>query len=122
IRVLAGMASSSFRWRERYSSLASGQLSPRVALDLDGIGFTSCCIRRGIADRPHDSASATHDHRSSPDFAGRTRDAVVAWFAAEVRANRSSPDIPFVANTTCRAPAFATCGLLARGLCDSGGM
>ena len=57
---------------------------------LGGGGLAPRSIRRGTADRAYDSASAAHDRRSSFDLAGRTVDAVVAWFATAIRAIRFS--------------------------------
>src|ERR1700741_5254245 len=112
------MAAHPFGRCERDSSLAGWKLSPWTVFDLGGIRLTPCRIRRGIADHPHGSAFVAHDHRSSFDFAGRSRDAVVAGFAAAVRTNRSWPGVPVARSTTRGAAMFAPCRLLARRVCD----
>src|SRR5258708_28863966 len=111
--VFARMASSSFGFCEHHSWLARGQFSARTVFDVGGVGLPSRGIRRGIADGPHGPASAAHDNRSSFDLGGCARDAVVARFAAAIRASRCRSTVPLAAGAAGRAGTFATCVLLA---------
>src|SRR5258708_14887011 len=111
--VFARMASSSFGFCEHHPWLARGQFSSRTVFDLGGVGLTSRGIRRGIADGPHGPASAALDNRSSFDLGGCARDAVVARFAAPIRASRCRSTVSLAAGAAGRAGTFATCVLLA---------
>jgi hypothetical protein len=111
--VSAGMASSSFGFRERDSFLASWQFLSWTVLDLAGSGLTSRSLRRGIADRPHGSAFAANDRRASLDLDRRTRDAVVARFAPEIPAIHSRSIVSVACDARNWTCIFAACVLLA---------
>ena len=122
IPVSSRVASSSFGFRERGSFLASCQLFFRTVLDLAGSGLTSRSLRRGIADRPHGSAFAAHDRRSSLDLGRSTRDAVVARFAPEIPAIHSRSIVSVACDARNWTCTFAACVLLARRCRSTAGM
>ena len=113
VSISAWMASSSFGLCECHSFLASWQFFSRTVLDLAGSGLTSRILRRGIADRPHGSAFAAHDRRSSFDSGGRTRNAVVARFAPEIPAIHSRSIVSLPGGARNCTLTFAACVLLA---------
>ncbi len=113
IPVSSRVASSSFGFRERGSFLASCQLFFWTVLDLAGSGLTSRSLRRGIADRPHGSAFAAHDRRSSLDLGRSTRDAVVARFVPKIPAIHSRSIVSVASDARNWTCTFAACVLLA---------
>jgi hypothetical protein len=112
IPVLARLASSSFGFRKRHSCLAGGQFSSRTILDLDCGGLASRCIRRGIADGPHGSASVAYDICPCADLGGRAGDTAAARFAAANCANRSWSTVAVSAGAVDWTCALATRVLL----------
>jgi len=107
------MALSSLALCEHHSCLARRQLSYRSIFDLGRTGLASRRIRRGIADRPYDSAPAADDPRASLDLVGRTGNAVLARFAAPIHAVRPFSPISMGARAVVGAIPISTCGLLA---------
>src|SRR5258706_2938558 len=109
------MASSSIAFCRHHSHLARREFSSRTTFDLGGFRLAPRRVRRGIPDRPHGSASAPDDDRSSFDLSERPSDAFVTRFAATFRAIRYRSPLSLVRDTATWACALTTCPLLARG-------